>query len=131
MTNLGFERYRKYAPLLLRVVLGIVFIGHGWGKLTGISGTAGFFGGVNIPLPLFFAWVVAAVEFVGGILVLIGFMTRISSALIAFVMAVAIVQVKLGDGFLGGWEFELSLMAMALALVLTGAGPLSVATARR
>jgi uncharacterized membrane protein YphA (DoxX/SURF4 family) len=121
-----FGPYKKYATLVLRIGLAIVFIAHGWGKVTGIEGTAGFFAKVGIPLSSFFAYVVAAVEFGGGILILLGLFTRIAAALIAIVMVVAIFTVKLSQGFLGGYELDFILLCVAIALMLTGSGPVAL-----
>ena len=115
-----FGPYKKYATLVLRLVVAYVFIVHGWGKLTGIAGTAGFFGKLGIPLATFFAWIVAIVEFGGGILVLVGVLTRISSLLLAVTMLVAILLHE------GGFELELTLLAMSVGLMLLGNGPLSI-----
>ncbi len=122
--------FKQYASVLLRLALGAVFIAHGWGKLVDIAGTAGFFGKVGIPAPGFFAWVVAIVEFAGGLAVLLGIGTRLASALIACVMVVAIFTVKLSQGFVGGWEFDFSLLMIALSLLIMGSGPLSIRAMR-
>ncbi|HKJ66495.1 MAG TPA: DoxX family protein [bacterium] len=112
----------KYAPVLLRIALGAVFIVHGYGKLADMQSTIGFFGKIGIPLAGFFGWVVALVEFLGGILVLTGLYTRIAAGLIAVVMIVAVIKVQFTQGFLGGWEFEFTLFMIAVALVLIGDG---------
>ena len=122
--------FKQYAAVLLRLALGAVFIVHGWGKLADMASTIGFFGKVGIPAPGFFAWVVAIVEFGGGLAVLLGIGTRLASALIACVMVVAIFTVKLSQGFVGGWEFDFSLLMIALSLLILGSGPLSINAAR-
>lgn len=111
-----------YAPLLLRIALGVVFLVHGFGKLTDIQSTIGFFGKIGIPLSGFFTWVVALVEFLGGILVLTGLYTRIAAGLIAVVMIVAMLTVKFAQGFVGGWEFDFTLFMVAVSLILIGDG---------
>lgn len=121
-----FGSYKKYAPLVLRIVLGVVFIAHGWGKITDVAGTAGFFGKVGIPLSGLFAWVVALVEFGGGILVLLGLFTRIAAVLIGIVMVVAIITVKFQQGFLGGYELDFTLLGVAIALLFLGNGSVSI-----
>lgn len=115
------------ALLLLRLLIGISFIVHGYPKLfvNGPSGLAGFFGSINIPLPLVSAWIVGLLEFFGGIALLVGVFTRVTSALLAFTMVVAIVAAKQGDGFLG-WELEYLLAGVATALAIAGAGALSI-----
>ena len=72
MKQLPLEKYHDLALLLLRIGVGVVFIVAGWGKLTGIEGVQGFFGDLGIPLAGMMAWVVAIVEFVGGLMVLTG-----------------------------------------------------------
>ena len=133
---LGFlDRYREYGPLVLRVALGLVMMGHGSQKLFGafggggLSQTAGFFGQIGIVPGYFWAVVVAVVETFGGLLVLIGLLTRVAGLLIAITMFVAMVWVHLPNGFFlsnRGIEYTLVLFAAALALVLTGPGTPSV-----
>ena len=113
---------------VLRVVTGVVYMGHGWPKFQGLDGTAGFFGGLGIPLPNLMAIVVAGVECIGGALLIIGFLTRIVSALQAFVMLVAVLLVHLPNGMFGsgGYQWALLLMAASIALMLEGGGKGSV-----
>ncbi len=61
---------------ILRVVLGVIFVAHGWPKVGHVEGTAAFLGGVGIPLPVIAAWVVTALELGGGLLLLAGFLVR-------------------------------------------------------
>ncbi|AZB41605.1 DoxX family protein [Bacillus sp. FJAT-42376] len=106
---------------IIRIVLGITFILHGYMKFSGgIGQTAGFFESLGIPG--FMAYAVAVIELVGGILVLIGLGTRVVSVLMAIVMLGAIFTVGLKKGFIGGFELDTALLAMALSLVFTGAG---------
>lgn len=108
------------ALLLIRVSLALVFIAHGWDKVTGIDGTIAFFGKIGIPA--FLAYVVAYVELLGGISMLIGFATGWAGVLLAATMAGAIVIVKLSKGFVGGYEFDLTLFLSAIAVSLAGPG---------
>ena len=70
---------------ILRVVVGVVFMFHGYQKLIkmGFHGVAGFFAHSGIPLPMASAVVVTLVEFVGGILLIAGVGTRVARALLA------------------------------------------------
>lgn len=125
-----------WSVALLRFGLGIVFLVHGIGKLFGVgpaaadlAGFAGMLSGMNVPAATFFAYVVAIVEGLGGLLVLLGLFTRYASALIAVDMLTATVLVHLPNGFAvsnGGYEFVLVLFLMATSLVLSGAGALSL-----
>jgi len=124
-----FTRYSaRWAPIFLRLALGTVFMAHGWEKLTGPLGTPEGFNieGWGWPYPVFWAWLVALVETFGGLLIVVGLFTRIAAALIACVMAVAILQVKIGRGLVGGFELEFTLLMVALTLVVMGGGKLSV-----
>ena len=85
MTNTE-NKYSDLALLLLRIGVGIIFIVAGWGKLTGIEGTIGFFDGLGIPMPGIMAWIVAIVEFFGGIMVLLGAYAKIPYLLLAIIM---------------------------------------------
>jgi len=110
------------ALLVLRIAIGVVFIIHGYDKLfgdLGIAGFAGFLAKLGVPFPLFFSWVVSLVEFFGGIAVLVGVWVKPAAALIAIDMVVAFFLVK---GGLPKGDLELVLFAMALALVLAGSG---------
>lgn len=111
--------------LILRIAVGVIFILAGWGKLNGIDGTTGFFENIGVPLAGFMAWVVALVEFLGGILVLIGYKIRIPSILLAIVMVVAILMVKMGGEF-SNMRIDIALLAITIALSLLGSGAYSV-----
>ena len=119
------ERNLDLALLLLRIVVGVIFVLAGWGKLTGIEGVQGFFGNIGIPLPGLMAWVVALVEFAGGLMVLVGVWIRYPSILLAFIMVVAILTTKLGQDF-NAYRLDLVLLAASAALALVGSGKFSV-----
>ena len=122
---------QSYAILPLRIVLGIVFIVHGQAKLWNLEGTAGFFSNLGIPLPAVFALAIGLLEFVGGIALLAGFVTRYAAGLLAINMLAALLLVHLKNGFVVsaqavGYEFVLTLLAASLTIALAGAGPLSL-----
>lgn len=120
-----------YGLLILRLVLGIAFVVHGWSKLTGGPGNmVGFFGGAGIPIPALMVWIVTIVELVGGILLIVGFLTQIAGVLLTIDMLAAILFVA-GRGALienGGisWEKEAVFAAAALCLALAGPGLFAV-----
>jgi putative oxidoreductase len=123
------------ALLVLRLVLGGVFVAHGAQKLfgsfggPGIEGTAGFHEQLGIKPAKPMAILAGLAEFVGGMLVAAGFLTPLAALALIVVMIVAIVKVHLKNGFFaasGGYEFNLVLIAVAVALLLAGSGAYSI-----
>src|SRR3712207_5310038 len=112
------------ALLVLRVVLGITMIYHGWPKVTDLGGVIQGFTGMGIPLPALAAVFAAVAEFVGGILILIGVLSDIAGLLFVIDMlgAIVFVHAKNGFGGEGGVEFPLALLAMAFTVALAGPG---------
>lgn len=118
----------RWGMVPLRVVVGLVFLMHGGQKLFvyGLSGVTGMMTQMGIPLPGLAAVVVTVVELLGGLAILTGFFTRWAGALLAIDMTVALLKVRLGAGFIGGYELELTLLGAALTLAAVGAGGVSV-----
>lgn len=122
------NRLQPLGLLVLRLVLGIIMIAHGWQKIADhLHGITGMMH--QIGFPPFMAYLVVATEFGGGILILIGFLTRFA-ALATFVeMLVAILKVHLPHGLFasnGGFEFPMACAAIAFALIFSGAGPIAI-----
>lgn len=122
-----------YGLALLRIVLGIAFVVHGWSKLSGgVGNVAGFFGSLGIPAPGLMAWVVTIVELVGGLFLIAGFLTPIVGILLALNMLGAIIFAYLGQGspFVDrgaiAWEKEAVFGIAALCLALAGPGAWAV-----
>jgi putative oxidoreductase len=122
------DRLQPLALLALRLVLGLIMIGHGYGKV--------FHGGLaqhvhrvsSLGLPGWLAYPSALTEFFGGILIIIGVLTRFVSLLMIIDMAVAIWKVHWKNGMFGkgGYEFPLTLATIAFALIFFGAGPIAL-----
>ena len=125
----------RWGLVPLRVVVGLVFLMHGYAKLftMGLAGTTDMMQHMGIPMPQASAVVVTTVELLGGAALILGLFTRWAAAALAIDMAVAVVMVKLPGGFFAprGVEFELTLCAAALTLALVGAGGVSLDAARR
>lgn len=123
------------ALLLLRLVTGVVFIYHGGQKLFGWFGGGGMApmieavrNNLELPMPVPMAWLAALSEFAGGILVLIGFFTRLAALPMIGVMGVAAFLVH-GHAFglkHNGMEFALTLGVVLVAILLSGPGRFSV-----
>lgn len=123
--------------LLMRVMLGAVFVFHGSQKLFsafgghGIEGFATFLGGLDVPMPVLSAYLAGSAEFFGGLLLLAGFGVRFAVVPMIFTMLVAAFAVH-GAAFdiqKGGMEYPLTLAVMLVALGFTGAGRYTVAVA--
>jgi putative oxidoreductase len=124
-----------WALLLVRAAVGIIFIAHGAQKLfgafggSGIEGTANMVKGLGFTPGLFWAWVVALVETLGGLFLLLGVLPRTSAGFIAIIMLVAIFKVHGANGFFmknGGIEYQFLILINCVAIMLAGAGGFSL-----
>jgi putative oxidoreductase len=121
---------------LMRLVLGIIFLGHGGQKALGLWGGLGWNGTIHLfttglHIPAFFAACAILAEFVGSLLLLAGFLSRIAALAVAINMMVAILRVHFHNGLLGGpagpgYEFPLALLALAILIIFKGGGAMSV-----
>ncbi|MFD3448755.1 DoxX family protein [Microbacteriaceae bacterium 4G12] len=123
------KSYYELGGVFLRIVLGIIFIVHGFMKFQGLSGVAGWFESIHVPG--FVAYIVAPIELVGGVFLLVGLLTRYVSLLLTFIMIGAIFTFKLSIGFVGanglaGYEMDLAIMAGLVHLFLSGSQLLAV-----
>lgn len=120
--------------LLLRFAVGGTLVAHGLQKLLvfTLPGVVGSFAGMGIPLAEVVAPAVAAIELIGGSLIVLGIGTRVAGLLAAAAMLGAVFTAHAGAGFFaadGGFELPLLIACAAVALVLTGPGRFSVHTA--
>ena len=130
----------SFGPTLLRIALAAAMFPHGAQKLLGWFGGSGysatvetFTGPMDIPLVLTLA--VITTEFLGSILLLIGFLTRIWAIGFAILMTTAALKVHWVNGFFMNWsgkqdgegvEYHVLAVGIALALLVMGGGALSV-----
>ena len=122
---------RDLALLLVRIVLGTIFLAHGAQKIWtwGLGATSEAFAGMGVPVPELAAPVVAILELAGGAALILGLLTPWAALLLAIDMLVAAVLVHAPHGVFvdaGGWELVGALGAGALALVAVGAGRISL-----
>lgn len=108
--------------LALRLAVGLIFLLHGLPKLADPAEFTSFFAGAGLPWPTAAVLLAGFIEAAGGLALLAGMATRSAGVVLAAEMAVAIVKARMDRGFIGGWEFELLLLAAALSLALAGPG---------
>lgn len=126
----NFSRRVDTGLLILRIVVGIVFLMHGGQKLFvyGFAGVTGAFGQMGIPAPAITGPLTAIVEFLAGGALVIGLLTRLAALGLAIDMLGAILMVHLKGGFFlpNGYEFALTLLAANVAIAIAGAGYYSI-----
>ena len=143
LEQLSGERWRRWVPVPIRMILGVGFMAHGWAKWSrGPEVFAQLLNQAHVPLPLANAWLVTLLEIFGGLALLMGaFVTLVSVPLILSMLG-AMFTVNIKYGFsavktigltpegpqLGppGYEINLLYIACLLALILGGAGPFSI-----
>ncbi|WP_047154345.1 DoxX family protein [Aneurinibacillus tyrosinisolvens] len=123
MINLGL--------LIIRLVIGLTFMGHGAQKLFGwfgghgLKGTAGWMESIGAKPGVLMAFLAGAGELIGGLLFAAGVLTPVGAALIVITMLVSIFTVHGKNGYWateGGFEYNLTLIAVAIGVALIGPG---------
>ncbi len=119
-----------WGMLPLRCVVALVFLMHGAQKVFsfGVPGVQDMLTKLGFPLPGVFAIVLIAIELLGGLAILFGFVSRLAGAILAAEMAIAILVARSAGGFFTpyGFEFELTLMGACLTIAAVGAGGVSL-----
>jgi putative oxidoreductase len=135
-----FVTSNSWAIAVVRIVLGVIFFAHGAQKVLGwfggygLKNTVGYLTSIGLPQPI--AYAVCFFEFLGGVGLLVGLLTRLAALAVIVVMVGAIAKVHWPHGLFLNWELtpgkghgyevNLAYMAMALACVLAGGGALSI-----
>jgi putative oxidoreductase len=129
-TDLDSERRANdVTATALRVVAGVILATHGALKLLDLHGTETGFAQLGIPYPHYAVYLAIAGEFLGGIGLILGLLTRVAALGTLCSMAVAIGYAHFGHGLLaknGGWEYPLVLALVSLFFVTHGGGPASL-----
>ena len=124
------DRLQPLALLFVRLALGAIMVAHGYHKV---------FGGLphhaqmvaSLGLPAWLGYISAFAEFFGGLLILVGFFTRVAAFAVFIDLFVAIWKVHFHNGLIGtpdrpGYEFALATAALAFALIFSGGGPIAI-----
>ena len=128
-TRAGWEAF------VLRVPVGIILAAHGAQKLFGwfggygLDGTAQWMGSIGLQPGYLMALLAGAGEFFGGLMLVLGLLTRLGAALNVVAMAVALFWVHAANGFFlsnHGYEYALALLAATASLLVMGGGKASV-----
>ena len=147
-TQEGANPFAPWAPVLLRVAVGLGFVMHGWAKFSrGPEGFATVLHTLGIPMPFVLAWLTTLVELVGGAAIIAGAFVPFAALPMAVVLLVALFTVHLPYGFFSvklvevsasgtkfgtvGWEIILLYLAGLGALAFGGPGAFSVDGWRR
>jgi putative oxidoreductase len=123
--------------LIIRLVIGVLFIGHGAQKLFGwfggygLNGTGGWFESIGMKPGVTMALFAGLTELIGGILFVLGLLTPVAGIMIAGTMVMAIVKVHAPNGLWAtsnGYEYNLTLLAVAIGIALIGPGRYAIDT---
>ncbi len=127
-----------FALLILRIVIGLLFMGHGSQKLFGwfgghgLEGTTGFFESLDVHPARMWAVIAGLSETLGGLGLVLGFLTPLAAAAIIGVMLMAIIKVHWQNGIWvtnNGMEYALVSLIVAAVLGLAGPGAYALDTA--
>ena len=123
------DRLQPLALLVMRLALGSIMVAHGYHKV--FEGLHHAQMVASLGMPAWLGYVSAFTEFLGGLLILVGFFTRAAALAVCINLVVAIWKVHLHNGLIGspdrpGFEFPLAAAALAFALIFFGGG--SIAT---
>ena len=123
------------SALPLRLIAGLIFTAHGSQKLFawfggyGLDGTGQWMESIGLAPGYLMALMAGSVEFFGGLLLIVGFLTRPTSFVLTITMIIAIFTAHINNGLFmanNGYEFALALLAISISLMFGGAGKLSI-----
>lgn len=111
----------------IRASVGVIFIAYGLQKFDPIwrEHLIGFGLPPELQIPI------ALAETIGGIALIAGVLTRITSTIFSIILIDAIFHIRWNNGFFiakGGWDFDLALLAMVLLIIVRGSGNLSISS---
>ena len=135
LLNKLFTTNDSLANLVLRVPTGIILAAHGAQKLFawfggyGLEGTGQWMESIGLAPGYLMALMAGSAEFFGGILLIVGLLTRPTALVLAVTMLVAIFSVHIDHGLFmsnNGYEFALALLAATTALTVQGGGKFAI-----
>jgi len=128
------DALQRFGPLAGRILLGLIFVMSGFGKITGFEGTVGYIASKGLPMPQVLAAIAVVVELGGGLLLILGWKARLAGALLfVFTAAAALlfhnfwaVPQDQAQGQMIHFMKNLSIMGGMLYVVAYGSGPMAV-----
>ena len=121
-----FKYHKAWGMLLVRAAAGLVFLNHGWMKISNLAGAESFFHTLGLPAGA--ATFIALIEVVGGIMLILGIAPRLAGLVLGLEMVVALILVGMPTG---NHELEMVLAASALSVFLVGGGRLALYSMER
>ena len=132
------DAVKTFGPFAGRILLALIFVISGYGKLVGFDGTVGYIASKGLPLPQLAAAAAIAIELVGGVLLVIGWQTRwAATAIFLFMIPTTLIfhafWAAAANQQMETIQFmkNLSIMGGMLYAMAFGAGPLSVDNRKR
>lgn len=133
------EAVRQYGPLAGRILLSLMFIISGWGKITGFAGTAGYMASKGMPFPELLLVGTIIVELGGGLMLLAGWKARFAAlAIFLFIIPATLVfhnfwavDPAQAQGQMIHFMKNLTIMGGMFYVMAFGAGPLSLDARKR
>lgn len=116
-----YTRGQNVGLFLLRISMAIIFIYAGYHKIFGdMHGFTTMVAGLGFPAPAFFAWAAALSEFIGGVAMILGILTRMSSIPLIIIMIVSVYATRFSG--LMGMAPAIALLGSSLAIFFIGPG---------
>jgi putative oxidoreductase len=127
-----YDSFADIAYTLMRVVIGVILLMHGWVKVSsqaGAAGVAGYMSRQGLEPGIVFAYAAIFLETIGAVCLIVGLFTRFFAAALAVEIAIAMIVVHLAKGFSvgqGGYEYVLLIGIVLFFIAIRGGGPYSV-----
>ena len=132
------DTLNRYGPLVGRILIALIFVVSGFGKITGFEGTVGYIASKGLPLPEFAAMAAVVIELGGGLMVMFGWKARWAAAAMFVFTAVAAlifhnfwaVPAAQSQNQMIHFMKNVSMLGGLLYVIVYGSGPLSVDSSR-
>ncbi len=115
--------FSDYYLVIARLIIGAIFLAHGWPKLRNLPVTWQNFSMMGFKPGMFWGTIVAFVEVFGSLALILGFNAQLAAFLLAINITVAALwKMRRGQKLVGGYELEIAILATLLLIASFGAG---------